>query len=141
MPRLLPTPTPPMNWPNKATQPNPTVDCVADDPQDGVWCGKPSALPTNHATRLLPLLCGEGQPFVLQQLAGPAPPAPRHGPALASTPVTLIAVGGRSQASGGICSADIRQRRSKGNPFIFREVFHLEIIHIADHRNTCKHEI
>lgn len=29
----------------------------------------------------------------------------------------------------------------KGNPFIFREVFHSEIIHAADHRNTCKHEI
>lgn len=29
----------------------------------------------------------------------------------------------------------------KGNPFTFRAVFHSEIIHTADHRDTRKHEI
>lgn len=48
-----------------------------------------------------------------------------HRQALSSMPVTPIAVGERSQASGAICSGGIRWRRSKGNPVIFREVFPL----------------
>lgn len=65
----------------------------------------------------------------------------RHREAPISTLVMLIVAGWRSQGSSAICGGDIRQCSEKGNPFIFREVFHSEIIHAVDHRNTCKHEI
>lgn len=82
--------------PDPSTQPNPLQetsvkkDCMENTPQIHLWGGKPLVLPMNQATSLLPLLCTEGQPFVLHQQAAASPggaaplpqPTPPPGPRL-----------------------------------------------------------
>lgn len=53
-------------------------------------------------------------------------------------PVTPIVVAQRSQAGSGICSDGVGARVIQ---LFLEKFFHSEIIHTADHRNTCKHEI
>lgn len=157
-----------IHCPNQSPQPNQRPckktrmeeGCNENKPKNGLWGGKLRVLPRNQVTMLFPAPFAKGQIFVLRQQEKPWHADPKQGcPAPQPTPKWGARVeGATARPSPQRLSPRLRWARDHRRAAVsaqetsdgvgarvihlfLEKFFHSEIIHTADHRNTCKHEI